>query len=72
MNVRTVNRALREGRTLFARGQFRAFRVYGARSRKGAKELNLAFGAIDGKAFTAWVPVRGFGMIVEARDGSFI
>ena len=72
MNVRTVNRALREGRTLFARGQFRAFRVYGARSRKGEKELHLAFAVIDGRAFTAWVPVRGFGMVVEARDGRFI
>ena len=72
MNVRTINRALREGRSLFARGQFRAFRVYGARSRKGQKELDIAFGVIDGKCHRAWVPVHGFGMVVEARDGSIL
>ena len=72
MNVRQINNALRENRTLFARGQFRAYRVYGARSRKGKKELDIGFGVIDGKVHRAWVPVRGFTMIVEAKDGSIL
>ncbi|MBT3380730.1 MAG: hypothetical protein HN742_26880 [Lentisphaerae bacterium] len=70
MNVRTINKALREGHTLYARGQFRAFRVYGARTRNGQKELDIAFGVIGGKCHHDWVPVRGFGMVVEAKDGS--
>lgn len=72
MNIRSINKALRENRALFARGQFRAFRVYGARSRGGQKELDIAFGVIDGKCHRSWIPVRGFGMVVEARDGSII
>lgn len=72
MNVRSINQAVREDRVLFARGQFRAYRVYGARMRKGQRELDIAFGVIDGKLHRAWVPVRGFGMVVEAKDGSFI
>lgn len=72
MNVRHINGAVRDGRSLFARGQFRAYRVYGARARKGQKELDIGFGVIDGKVHRAWVPVRGFGMVVEARDGVII
>jgi len=72
MNVHQINRALREGHTLFARGQFRAYRVYGARSRKGRRELNVVLGVIDGKAHSAWIGVRGFGMVVEAKDGPIL
>ena len=72
MNVRRINQSVKEGKILFARGQFRAFRVYGARSRKGQKQLLLAFGVIDGKVHSDWVPVRGFGMVVEAKNGAFI
>jgi len=72
MNVRQINKALRDGHTLFARGQFRAYRVYGARSRKGQKELDIAFGVVDGKCHRDWIPVRGFGMVVEAKDGSVL
>jgi len=72
MNVRQINEAVRNGRVLFARGQFRAYRVYGARSRNGKKELNITFGVIDGKPYSAWVTVRGFGMVVEAKDGAII
>jgi len=72
MNIRHINQRIRDGKSLYARGQFRAFRVYAARSRKGQKELQLAFGVIDGKAYHNWVPVRGFGMVVEAKDGSII
>ena len=72
MTVRHINKALSGDKPLFARGQFRAYRVYGARSRKGRKELNLGFGVIDGRLYRAWVPVRGFGMVVEARDGSIL
>ena len=72
MNVREINRNIREGQSLFARGQFRAYRVYGARNRKGKKELELGFGVIDGKVYRAWVPVRGFGMVVGARDGAIL
>ncbi len=72
MNVKTINKAVRENRTLFARGQFRAYRVTGARSRSGKKELNIVFGVIDGKPHSAWVPVRGFSMVVEPKDGSIM
>jgi len=72
MNVREINKALRDKRTLFARGQFRAYRVYGARIRKGQRELDIAFGVIDGRVHRDWVPVRGFGMVVEAGDGSIL
>ena len=72
MTVREINRAIREDTKLYARGQFRAFRVYGARMRRGRRELRLAFGVIDGRAHCGWVPVRGFGMVVPARDGSII
>jgi len=72
MNVRSINKAIRDDRVLFARGQFRAYRVYGARKRKGQRELDIAFGVIDGKVHRGWVPVRGFAMVVEARDGSLI
>lgn len=72
MTVRQINQALRNGKVLFARGQFRAFRVYGARSRKGQKELRIVFGVINGKAYSDWVAVRGFGMVVEAKNGSFL
>ena len=72
MNARTINRAIRAGKALYARGQFRAFRVYGARSRQGRKALHVCFGVIDGKPYEAWVPVRGFGMVVDAKDGSIL
>ena len=72
MNVRAINRSIREGQSLFARGQFRAYRLYGARNRKGKKELDLGFGVIDGKVYRAWVSVRGFGMVVGPKDGSII
>ena len=72
MNVKGINSAVRSGKSLFARGQFRAYRVIGARSRGGRKELNIVFGVIDGKPHKAWVPVRGFAMVVEAKDGSII
>lgn len=72
MTVRQINQALRDNKALFARGQFRAFRVCGARSRKGQKELRIVFGVINGRAYSDWVQVRGFGMVVEARNGSFL
>ena len=72
MNVRTINKAIRDDRVLFARGQFRAYRVYGARKRKGQRELEIAFGVIDGKVHRSWVSVRGFGMVVEAKNGRII
>ena len=72
MNVREINTALRGKHILFARGQFRAYRVYGARSRAGKRELYLGFGVIDGKLYRAWVPVRGFGMVGEAKDGAIL
>jgi len=72
MNARQINGKLREKGILFARGQFRAYRVYAARVRKGRKELNLGFGVVDGRVYRAWVPVHGFGMVVEARDGSIL
>jgi hypothetical protein len=72
MNVRDINKAVRNGRVLYAHGQFGAFRVYGARCRKGKKELNIAFGLIGGKAYRDWVPVRGFGMVAEAPEGSVL
>ena len=72
MNVREINRTLRSGGHLFARGQFRAYRVYGARQRKGRRELDIGFGVIDGRVHRAWVPVRGFAMVVTARDGAII
>ncbi len=72
MNVRQINQTIRGGRVLFARGQFRAYRVYGARSRNGKKEIELGFGVIDGKLYRAWIPVRGFGMVVEAKDGTIL
>jgi hypothetical protein len=72
MNVKHINKTVRDGGTLFARGQFRAYRVYGARSRKGRKELDIGFGVIAGKVHRSWVPVRGFGMVVEAKDGGIV
>jgi hypothetical protein len=72
MNAREINTAIRSGNALYARSQFRAFRVYGARSRKGQKSLHVCFGVIDGKPYEAWVPVRGFGMVVDAKDGSIL
>ena len=72
MNVKGINSAVRSGKSLFARGQFRAYRVYGARMRKGRKELHIGFGVIDGKVHRNWVPVKGFGMVVEARDGTIV
>lgn len=72
MNAREINASIRAGRALYARGQFRAYRVYGARSRRGRKELDVCFGVIDGRPHEAWVPVRGFGMVVDARDGSIL
>ena len=32
----------------------------------------LGFGLIDGKPYEAWVPVRGFGLVVDAKDGSIL
>ena len=72
MNVRQINQAVRNDSVLFARGQFRACRVYGARKRKGQRELEIAFKVIDGKVHRSWVPVRGFGMVVDAKDGTFL
>lgn len=72
MNARDINTAIRAGKALYARGQFRAYRVYGARSRRGRKELHVCFGVIDSRPCKAWVPVRGFGMVVDARDGSIL
>jgi hypothetical protein len=72
MDAREINSAIRAGKALYARGQFRAFRVYDARSRKGQKSLHVCFGVIDSKPYKAWVPVRGFGMVVDARDGSIL
>ena len=72
MNVREINRSLRGKHILFARGQFRAYRIYGARSRAGKRELYIGFGVIDGKVYRAWVPVRGFGMVGEAKDGAIL
>ena len=72
MTVREINTAVRAGRALYARGQFRAYRVYGARLRRGQRELQVCFGVVDGKRCEAWVPVRGFAMVVEAKDGSIL
>ena len=72
MNVRTINRAVRDRRVLFARGQFRAYRVYGARMRRGQRELDIAFGVIGGRVHRSRVPVKGFGMVVEPRDGGIL
>ena len=72
MNARQINTAIRAGKALYARGQFRAYRVYGARSRKGQKSLHVCFGVVDCQPYSAWVPVRGFGMVIDARDGAIL